>query len=205
MFNSTTNRIEAHHRVLKLYLKSSSSFSWNLEKLLILLDQHAHVVSHKDFREKMYTTVNTSQLSTNLQPFFQYCTGYAAHKVAEEFKRASQKKYQIVDGSDGYKVHGTIMYDIPKSLSSCTCLFYSTMQLPCHHLFFILVQQNISIFNKEIIAERWTKEFNTYTNVSDQDDKDEHDFANPVVDIMKYSDISPCKKQNSQGIKSTES
>ena len=79
MFNSTTNRIEAHHRVLKLHLKSSSSFSWNLEKLLIIVDQHAHVVSHKEFVEKMYTTVNTSQLSANLQPFFQYCTGYAAH------------------------------------------------------------------------------------------------------------------------------
>ena len=92
MFNSTTNRIEAHHRVLKLiFLKSSSSFSCNLERLLIVLDQHAHVVSHKDFIEKMYTTVNTSQLSPNLQPFFQYCTGYAAHKVAEEYKRASQK------------------------------------------------------------------------------------------------------------------
>ena len=69
MFNSTTNRIEAHHRVLKLHLKSSS-FSWNLERLLIILDQHAHVVSHKEFVEKMYTTVNTSQLSANLQSFF---------------------------------------------------------------------------------------------------------------------------------------
>ena len=99
MFNSTTNRIEAHHRVLKLHLKSSS-FSWNLEKLIIILDQHAHVVSHKEFIEKMYTTVNTSQLSANLQPFlqpfFQYCTGYAAHKVAEEYKKASQKSIRLL-------------------------------------------------------------------------------------------------------------
>lgn len=97
MFNSTTNRMEAHHRMLKVNLKSSFSFSWNLERLLIVLDQHAHVVSHKDFLEKMYITVNTSQLSPNLQPFFQYCTGYAAHKVAE-YKKASQKsiKWLIV-------------------------------------------------------------------------------------------------------------
>ena len=130
MCNSTTNRIEAHHGVLKLHLKSSSSFSWNLEKLLIIVDQHAHVVSHKEFVEKMYTTVNTSQLSANLQPFFQYCTGYPAHKVAEEFKKASQKKYQVIDGTDGYKLHGAIVYDIPQSLASCSCLFFSTMQLP---------------------------------------------------------------------------
>jgi len=58
MFNSTTNWIEAHHRELKLHLKSSSSFSWNLEKLLIVLDQHAHVVSHKEFINKMYTTAS---------------------------------------------------------------------------------------------------------------------------------------------------
>jgi len=55
MFNSTTNQIEAHHRVLKLYFKSSASFSSNLEKLLIVLGQEAHVVSHKEFIEKMYT------------------------------------------------------------------------------------------------------------------------------------------------------
>jgi len=60
MFNSTINQIKAYHRVLKLHLKSSSPFSWNLEKLLIVLDQHAHVVSHKEFIKKMYTTVNTS-------------------------------------------------------------------------------------------------------------------------------------------------
>ena len=193
MFNSTTNRIEAHHRVLKLHLKSSSSFSWNLERLLIILDQHAHVVSHKEFVEKMYTTVNTSQLSANLQPFFQYCTGYAAHKVAEEYKKSITKKYQIVDGSDGYKVHGAIVYDIPKLLSSCSCLFFSTMQLPCRHLLFILVQQNKNIFNKEMIAERWTKQYNTYSDVADFV-KNEHDVE-VDLDVMKYSEVSPCKKQ----------
>ena len=90
---STTNRIEAHHRVLKLHSKSSS---WNIEKLLIIFDQHTHVVSHKEFIEKMYTTVNTSQLSANLLPFFQYCTGYAAHKVVEEYKKASQKSIRLL-------------------------------------------------------------------------------------------------------------
>ena len=60
------------------------------------------------------------------------------------------------------------MYGIPNSLSSCTCLFYSTMQLPCRHLLYILVQQNKDIFNKEIIRERWTKEFITFSGQAEE-------------------------------------
>ena len=86
------------------------------------------------------------------------------------------------------------MYDIPKSLSSCTCLFYSTMQLPCRHLLYILVQQNKNIFIKEIIAERWTKEFNAFSDQAEEHEN-EKDLPDSVVDVMKYSEVSPCKMQ----------
>ena len=83
------------------------------------------------------------------------------------------------------------MYDIPQSLASCSCLFFSTMQLPCHHLLFILVLQKKEIFNKNLITQRWTKAYNICLNVSDFVEQ-EHSVE---LDIMKYSDISPCKKQ----------
>ena len=69
--------------------------------------------------------------------------------------------------TDGYKLHGAIAYDIPQSLASCSCLFFSTMQLPCRHLLFILVLQKKEIFNKNLIAQRWTKAYNICLNVSD--------------------------------------
>ena len=115
MFNTTTNRIEAHHRVLKLYLKSSASL------------------------ERMYTSVNTSDHSSILQPFFKHCTSFAAHKIAKEYKRASSRSYQIIKLDDGFKVCGTMVCIIPQLMSSCTCSFFSAMKLPCHHLIHLLV------------------------------------------------------------------
>ena len=47
------------------------------------------------------------------------------------------------------------------------------------------------IFNKNLIAQRWTKAYNICLNVSDFVEQ-EHSVE---LDILKYSDISPCKKQ----------
>ena len=56
-----------------------------------------------------------------------------------------------------------------------------------------IVQQKKDIFSKEIIAQRWTKQYNTCSNAADLDFVEcEH---NVEVDVMKYSEVSPCKKQ----------
>ena len=47
------------------------------------------------------------------------------------------------------------------------------------------------IFNKEVIAQRWIKQYNTCSNAADYI-QHEH---NVEVDVMKYSEVSLCKKQ----------
>ena len=126
MCNNTTNRIEAHHRVPKLHLKSSASFCWNLEKLLIIIHHYRHVDTHVDFLE-MCVTIDITESSPVLQPFFQYCTAYSAHKIVQEYKKASAKKYQITESGNFYKVCGTFTYEVFVSFTSCTCHF----SLPC--------------------------------------------------------------------------
>ena len=66
MCNSTTNKIEARHRVLKLYLKSSASLYWNLEKLMIVISDREEKLSHQDFIEKMYSSIDTSELALDV-------------------------------------------------------------------------------------------------------------------------------------------
>ena len=179
--------------MLKLYLKSSASLSSNLEKLLVVLDQEAHVVSHKEFIEKMYTTVNTSESCKVLQPFFEYCTSYAANVVADEYKKAKEKINNVVDSTEYYKVHGAVVYNVSKSLSHCTCSFFATMQLPCRHLLYVSLQQNRPLFNTDIIPERWTKQHNTDVNDNVMDLRG--DESSTVIDVLKFSEVSPCKKR----------
>ena len=45
---------------------------------------------------------------------------FAAHKVAKEYELASSVSYQIIEVDDGYQVCGTLVYQIPPSISSCT-------------------------------------------------------------------------------------
>lgn len=145
MCNNTTNRIEAHHRVLKLHLKCSAPLCCNLEKLLIINHHYMHVDSHVDFLKKMCVTIDTTKSSPVPQPFFQYCTAYSAHKIVQEYKKASAKKYQIIESGNCYKVCGTFTYEVSVSFTSCTCQFFSAMHLPCRHLFFVLLQQGQDI------------------------------------------------------------
>ena len=197
MLNSTTNRIEAHHRILKLHLKNSASLSWNLEKLLVIIHHYSHVDSHNDFLEKMCVTVDTSESSSVLQPFFQYCTAYAARKIAEEYKKASAKDYQMIESDDSYKVYGTLTYEICKSVSCCTCQFFSAMHLPCRHMFFVLVQNGKDIFISDSIADRWTKRYNDCGNSTPSGDVYDISHSNEL-EVVKSSGCKTSKLSRHQ-------
>ena len=141
MCNSTTNKIEAHHRVLKLYLKSSASLYWNLEKLMIIISDKEKL-SHQDFIERMYTSIYTLELALGVQPYLRHCTSFAAYKVIEEYKKACKKAYIFEGNDDGFVVQGSAMtYVVSSTIFSCTCSLFSAMKLPCCHFFFTFAKR----------------------------------------------------------------
>ena len=195
MCNSTTNKIEAHHRVLKLYLKSSASLYWNLEKLMIIMNDREEKLSHQDFIERMYTSIDTSELAPGVQPYLKHCTSFAAYKVIEEYKKACKKAYIFEENDDGFIVQGSAMtYVVSSTISSCTCSLFSAMMLPCCHLIFLLLQKEKDIFQPSLVGERWTKEYNCKQDIISNPTHNQEGAGITDFQLLKLTDVSPQKK-----------
>ena len=152
MCNSKTNKIEAHRRVLKLYLKSSASLYWNLETLMIIKSDRKEKPSHHDFIERMYNSIGTSELALGVQPFLRHCTSFAAYKVIEEYKKACKSAY-IFEENDGFVVQGSAMtYVLSSTISSCTCSLFSAIKLPCHHILFYFCKKRKMSFSLVLLG-----------------------------------------------------
>ena len=194
MCNSTTNKIEAHHRVLKLYLKSSASLYWNLEKLMIIISDREEKLSHQDFIERMYTSIDTSELALGVQPYLRHCTSFAAYKVIEEYKKACKKAYIFEENDDGFIVQGSAMtYVVSSTISSCTCSLFSAMKLPCRHLIFLLLQKEKDVFQPSLVGERWTKEYNCQQGIISNPTHNQESVSITDVQLLKLTDVSPRK------------
>lgn len=97
------------------------------------------------------------------------------------------------NGINGHTVTGT----------SCSCMYFSAMSLPCRHIFSFLVVNELELFVPELCARRWTKDYyyNSHPALQDVTDKDMHtplpvSFAKPKVpsEIDKYKKTAAVTK-----------
>ena len=58
---------------------------------MIIISDREEKLSHQDFIERMYTSIDTSELALGVQPYLRHCTSFAAYKVIEEYKKACKK------------------------------------------------------------------------------------------------------------------
>ena len=62
---------------------------------MIIISDRDEKLSHQDFIERMYTSIDTSELALRVQPYLRHCTSFAAFKVIEEYKKACKKSLNL--------------------------------------------------------------------------------------------------------------
>ena len=89
------------------------------------------------------------------------CTSYAAALVIEQLKLSAKIAYSVTV-EDSSQIHVTYQnhlhrVSINDHQTSCSCSFWKTMTLPCRHIFAARASQNMNLFEKQMVKERWTK------------------------------------------------
>ena len=85
----------------------------------------------------------------------QLLTSYAFSFVEKQFKLIP--KVRELKASDGNWVIETSAGPISVTPTKCnTCLFFTSMRLPCRHIFSLRDKLNIPLFDSDLCDKRWT-------------------------------------------------
>lgn len=118
-----------------------------------------------------------------------FLTPFAFEKVRFQHELASNVQLSLID--EERAIVENVRSDTVSS-SSCSCLFFTSMELPCRHILKFLSDREMDTFASHLCAVRWTKDhFNsshptllphgqisattaTYTTVRNQERIDHH-------------------------------
>ena len=130
---------------------------------------------------KSVTKISTIPLGSATEvKYNQLLTKFAFQKVQEQMKYSS--KVVVLSASEVQTTHGILTVN-----SSCECSFYSTMKLPCRHMFAMRQFNNEDAFMPDAVNEHWTREYN-YSYLPQR--------ANEVIDTQVSILQTPKKNQN---------
>ncbi|XP_046458973.1 uncharacterized protein LOC124205568 [Daphnia pulex] len=87
----------------------------------------------------------TQSIPSILKDFSQKVTRYAFELVNQQMK-LSKTGYSIIETDSSFQItSGTSNYCISRDLSRCSCTFFANYRLPCRHLLFICVEENLTL------------------------------------------------------------
>ena len=154
--NRTNNRLEAINQKIKSVVQKYSSLVKFFQDLLKCLDSLALERDHRAITIFQKAPV---QLYTSESALYHYqllLTPYAFSFLKEQLKAkkisedAGTAEINVLQSSEGLLVVSALR---------CQCSFFKAMKLPCRHVFSHRITHNMELFDKNICAARWTKNY----------------------------------------------
>ena len=192
---NTTNRVESFFG----HFKSVADRHQSVADMLAGLLNHIIFLRREKKHNflKNYQKVPTNKtLHSDLLPYYEICTSYAFSLIEQQFNLVSEfyDKATFTSNSVFYFGKSYTVYE-----DKCTCSFYSSIQLPCKHMFAIASKNNISNFFPNSINDRFkndvyreqhcnagTLEFDSVIN----DVLTHHKSSDPLNSNQKYKIVS---------------
>lgn len=137
--NNTNNRLESFNGKLKSVIPTFSNLNNFIEKLFIVLKC---LRLERDTKAvKMVQKLPTTRIKdTDLLQYFSLLTPYAFAFVKNQFELKSKS--------------------LPSTtVNVCGCQFNVALTLPCRHIFYLRSTKNITLYQEDLCAIRWTKKY----------------------------------------------
>ncbi|XP_016842759.2 uncharacterized protein LOC107981401 isoform X1 [Nasonia vitripennis] len=154
--NGTNNRLESVNQKLKLHLRKHIAL---LQFFISLFDYFKLSNYEKDCKAAA-TVMRRSRLSLQYLKLSDYqntLTPYAFKYVVEQYNTVSFVEHQACTpiNDNEYKSTSATRTKICTTVS-CSCTEYRSMRLPCRHIFFIRMKNNLPLFSPDTYDERWS-------------------------------------------------
>ncbi|XP_003245327.1 uncharacterized protein LOC100571585 isoform X2 [Acyrthosiphon pisum] len=138
--NKTNNRLESFNGKLKSVISCFSTLENFVEKLFIVLKC---IRLERDKNAVKLVQKHPIQMSQTpeLHKYYDLLTPYAYNFLKKQFEYDEES--------------------ITKNTTenTCSCIFYNSMRLPCHHIFKVRKQSLTPLFDPDLCEKRWTRNY----------------------------------------------
>lgn len=158
--NNTNNRLESLNSKLKSVISRYSSLEEFVDKFFLILRV---LRSERDYKAgltamKVPVTFHSSTDSAAIS-YMKHLTPYAYKFVAKQLSLAAKVKLQSAAGCNEYFYASTSAGTLKVSTTSCECIDWHSMRLPCRHILAVRKARDLDMFDDETCDKRWSIEY----------------------------------------------
>lgn len=86
----------------------------------------------------------------------QLLTSYIYNQIEYQYKLREEVPIELVETDEGV-FQSQSGYTV--TTDSCSCGFFNAMNIPCRHIFKLLENKNLNMFEPSLCSNRWTKQY----------------------------------------------
>ena len=155
--NSTNNRLESINGKLKQVINKHSSLEDFVKNFFVILNTLRIERDHKAAIMFQKVQVQPFPVNSPESEYSKLLTPYAADFVIKQIRLADKVK-EITQAEEEWTVE-TSQGQKVVNLSRCSCIFQTSMTLPCRHMFALRKQLQLPLFDPSICNKRWTSAY----------------------------------------------
>ena len=155
--NSTNNRLESIDGKLKQVIGRHTSLEEFVEHFFIILTALRTERDHKAALTFQKVKVYPFQADSPETEYSKLLTPYAFSFVHNQIKLMSKVK-ELKESSGTFTV-ATSEGEKVVSITDCECMFYTSMSLPCSHIFALRSKLEEPLFDPNLCNQRWTSTY----------------------------------------------
>ena len=195
--NATNNRLECINQKLKSVISRYSSLEDFINKFFLILRVMRSERDHKAaLTVQKVPVIFHGTTDKDLLSYMKYLTPYAYRHVQEQFSLKDKvKKLRPKESNNDAFLISASEGEVTVTASSCTCMFWLSMRLPCRHVFVARSSLDMGLFLEDLCDKRWSLEYYKCKQRIFLDVIDDDDYT-PAVDIMELP--PPPKRIKSQ-------
>lgn len=194
--NSTNNRLESINQKLKSVISRYSSLEEFVDKFFLILRVMRSERDHKAALVVQKVPVLFHSTSNKAsQSYIKHLTPYAYRFIEKQLSFMDKVKLRTDDANDqSYLVSSSSDGEITVTASSCMCMFWHSIKLPCRHIFAARSTLGLDLFDEGLCDRRWSSDYFK----SNQRIFLHNDICESAIDIIELPPPPPPKRVLSQ-------
>ncbi|XP_065886150.1 zinc finger SWIM domain-containing protein 3-like isoform X3 [Dysidea avara] len=152
--NTTNNRLESINGKLKQVISRNSSLEEFISHFFVILTALRTERDHKAAVMFQKTKVQPFSQGSPESEYTKLLTLYASTLVLKQLELA--KKVKEIKEDNGRYIVQTSEGERTVSLEKCACGFYSSICLPCRHIFALRIKLGKPLYDPTVCEQRWT-------------------------------------------------
>lgn len=158
--NRTNNRMESINNKIKQVVPKRSTLVCFLENFFEWLNSHKYERDHKAVQHVLKRPVTIFAPESCEFRYLEYVTNYAFKFVIDSIESSKSIKTDKISKSTDeqfeVKTGGTTF---ETSIETCNCSYWTSMLLPCNHIFAIRTLEGLPLFAEHLVDFRWTQKY----------------------------------------------